>query len=425
MPTSFLNLTTNTQASGSATTFLTWRLAQNDDSNSNATKIDLFAQNYSASVVALQTAISYAVNATEAATNNYIATVTGFMAYIDKKLINLMLDVTQTGTTTLNINALGTKSLYKIGNNGTAGNLDSGDLVAGRPNFFMYDSVGGYWLWVSGTSADQINIPTTTNTEILLGSASGIVGSGISASSIAPSTASYIVLGTDSVLTNERVLTAGSNINISSSASEVIIHNTGAAADGWIPVTIGSWAYASISTITVPAGASTKYSAYSKVKFTQHGVVKFGYIYPTSDTLLTLYAGSDYAIEDTATYPITNIHYSNASTPIGFPQRFAYTPSLGGSAWTVVGALTALGYFSINSGIAKVWISLAGATSIANTGGYIGLPIAPIRKEVSFMIDDYANPYQNGAALTTSAIYPGSITASDRTFIITSNYYLL
>jgi hypothetical protein len=293
MPTSFLNLTTNTQASGSATTFLTWRLAMNDESNSNATKIDTYAQNMSASVVTLQSAVSYAVSATESTTDNYVATVTGFTSYTDKKLINLMLDVTQTGTTTLNINSLGTKTLYKIGSNGTAGNLDSGDLVAGRPNFFMYDTAGGYWLWVNGTSADQINIATTTNTEILLGSASGIIGSGISASSIglvdqsnyvwqlgsnltnerlittgcgiglvynssasttaitsnivpgigmsisgsevvtingpasassiAPSTASYVVLGADSVLTNERVLTAGSNINIESSASTVII----------------------------------------------------------------------------------------------------------------------------------------------------------------------------------------------------------
>ncbi len=223
MVTPNLGLSSTTQAAGSAVKFLTWRLLQDNITDSNMTKIDLFATNISASVVSLQGSTPFLTNAIESTTNNYVATVSNFGSYTDGKIINLILDVTSTGTTTLNINSLGTKSLYKIASNGTAGNLTSGDLVAGRPNFFMYDTAGGYWLWVNGTSADQINIATTTNTEILLGSASGIVGSGISASSIAPSTASYVVLGADSVLTNERVLTAGSNINISVSASIVSI----------------------------------------------------------------------------------------------------------------------------------------------------------------------------------------------------------
>ena len=234
MPTSFLGLTTNTQASGSATTFLTWRLSINDESNSNMSKIDTFAQNTSASITTLQTAVSYAVNATESTINNYVATVPGFTSYTDKRLINLILDVTQTGTTTLNINSLGTKTLYKISSNGTAGNLDSGDLVAGRPNFFMYDLAGGYWLWVNGTSADQINVATTTNTEILLGSASGIVGSGISASSIGLADAYYVTTQLGSGLTNESVISASSGINLTNdvAASKIYIVNKTIAGSG-------------------------------------------------------------------------------------------------------------------------------------------------------------------------------------------------
>ena len=222
MTTPNLGLSSTTQAAGSAVKFLTWRLLQDDAASSNMSKIDAWAGEVSGSISSLQGGIIYTVDASGDGTD-YVATVSNFGSYTDGKIINLILDVTSTGTTTLNINSLGTKSLYKIASNGTAGNLTSGDLVAGRPNFFMYDTAGGYWLWVNGTSADQINIATTTNTEILLGSASGIVGSGISASSIAPSTASYVVLGADSVLTNERVLTAGSNINISVSASIVSI----------------------------------------------------------------------------------------------------------------------------------------------------------------------------------------------------------
>jgi hypothetical protein len=103
---------------------------------------------------------------------------------------------------------------------------------------------------------------------------------------------------------------------------------------GWMPVT-DSWTYASASTITVPAGATATYSAYSKAKFTQHGVVKQGYIYPTSDTLLTFYAGSNFAVEDTATYPITSIYYSNSANPIGFPHWFNYAATVSGSGGSI------------------------------------------------------------------------------------------
>src|ERR1035437_5211939 len=66
-------------------------------------------------------------------------------------------------------------------------------------------------------------------------------------------------------------------------------------ANGWTPVA-DTWTYASATTINVPAGASATYSAYSKAKFTPHDVTKYGCVYPTSDTLLTFYAGSDFAV---------------------------------------------------------------------------------------------------------------------------------
>ena len=113
----------------------------------------------------------------------------------------------------------------------------------------------------------------------------------------------------------------GTSGNVLTSNGTAWTSAANAAANGWIAVT-DTWAYASASTITVPAGASTTYSEYSKVKFTQHGTTKYGYINPTSDTVLKFYAGSDFAIENTATYPITNIYYSNAVCPVGFPQYF-------------------------------------------------------------------------------------------------------
>lgn len=307
MPTSFLGLTTNTQASGSATTFLTWRLAMNDESNSNATKIDTYAQNISASVTSLQLAVSFAVNATESTTNNYVATVTGFTAYTDKKLINLMLDVTQTGTTTLNINSLGTKTLYKIGSNGTAGNLDSGDLVAGRPNFFMYDEVGGYWLWVNGTSADQINIATTTNTEILLGSASGIVGSGISASSLSTNDGYFLVSQLSSNLRNESQLTAGSGIGLveNTAASKIVVTNNIVAGNN---ITLSANVSSSAVTITGAVSASS-------VPPLSASYLLFGSVDSnlTNDKLLSTGSGLSYTTNVAASQVYLNV---NALAPL-------------------------------------------------------------------------------------------------------------
>lgn len=255
MPTTFLGLTTNTQASGSATTFLTWRLAQNDETNSNATKIDTYAQNMSASVVTLQGQVSYLVNATESTTNNYVATVTGFTSYTDGKLINLILDVKTTGTTTLNINSLGTKTLYKMLSNGTAGNLTSGDLAAGRPQFFMYNISGGYWLWVNGTSADQINISGNVN-EIAILSGSGLASSGISASSISPVDGYYVTTQLGTGLTNEAVISAGSGIGIVNdlSASKLYVKNNIIAGNN---ITLSADASSSAVTITGAVAASS------------------------------------------------------------------------------------------------------------------------------------------------------------------------
>jgi hypothetical protein len=144
--------------------------------------------------------------------------------------------------------------------------------------------------------------------------------------------------------------------------------------NGWMPVT-DTWAYASASTITVPAGASTTYSAYSKVKFTQHGTTKYGYIYPTSDILLTFYAGSDFVIENTATYPITNIYYSNVESPIGFPHVFNFSPTVTPSAGSITTA-TYTGKFSMSG----KFVLLKEILQVTNNGtgsGYIqsSLPI--------------------------------------------------
>jgi len=78
MTTPNLGLSSTTQAAGSAVKFLTWRLLQDNITDSNMTKIDLFATNISASVVSLQGSTPFLTNAIESTTNNYVATVSNF-----------------------------------------------------------------------------------------------------------------------------------------------------------------------------------------------------------------------------------------------------------------------------------------------------------------------------------------------------------
>ena len=219
--TTFLGLETTTQAAGSAISFLEWRLSMNNNTSSNMTKIDTFASEASASITALTSGIFYIVNATEDTANNYVATVSGISAYSTDLVISLNVDVTITGTATLNINSYGVKSLYKVQSNGVAGNLDAGDLVAGRHYLFQYNA-SGYWVWINGTNVDQVNISGTEG-DLPIITASGIASSGSSFSDLAPSAASFVIYGAGNTGIDNAVSTvAGSKIVITKSGSEII-----------------------------------------------------------------------------------------------------------------------------------------------------------------------------------------------------------
>jgi hypothetical protein len=102
------------------------------------------------------------------------------------------------------------------------------------------------------------------------------------------------------------------------------VDTDGGSLGGWTSAT-GTWAYASATTITVPSGAGSIYQKGDKFKLTANSVVLYGYIITVADTLLTV-AG------DTLTeHAFTANYYSHAENPIGFPDWFAYTPTVYGS----------------------------------------------------------------------------------------------
>lgn len=96
--------------------------------------------------------------------------------------------------------------------------------------------------------------------------------------------------------------------------------------NGWIEV-YDTWAYASATTITVPSGATSIYGSGFKIRWKQGGSYKYAYIVTVASTLLTITGGSDYSVANSA---ITDVAYSIASNPIGFPDYFNWSPTIVG-----------------------------------------------------------------------------------------------
>jgi hypothetical protein len=127
--------------------------------------------------------------------------------------------------------------------------------------------------------------------------------------------------------------------------------------------------------------------------FTQHGVVKFGYVVAIAATLLTFCGGSTYTIEDTATYPITAISYSRVENPFRFPLSFDWSPVITAYTGTPTTTTSSI-VFCIKGGIAFV----SGLVSIINKGTAssvlrIQSPSAPLKATSGSGIEGGATGY--------------------------------
>jgi hypothetical protein len=90
--------------------------------------------------------------------------------------------------------------------------------------------------------------------------------------------------------------------------------------DGWI-LADETWVYDSATTITVPSGATARYSVGDKIRWKQGGAYKYAYVVTVAATLLTV------AGDAVTNAEITDNYYSKANSPVGFPAWFAYTPT--------------------------------------------------------------------------------------------------
>ena len=155
--TPILQLETSNSTTDASQKFLTYRMNQNGDINSNMTKIDGWADTVNKKVKELQDRVSTVLlNANWISLGYYEATTLDITELKANMLFTIRLNKDNDGTTTIKVNGLTTKSLLKYDSGGSLVNLVSGDLRKNHEYFFRYD--GTSWVWQSSTSGDQINI---------------------------------------------------------------------------------------------------------------------------------------------------------------------------------------------------------------------------------------------------------------------------
>lgn len=146
----------------------------------------------------------------------------------------------------------------------------------------------------------------------------------------------------------------------------------------WVPVS-PQWTYASTNTINVPSGAALIFNKGDKIKITQSGNINFFNVVLVADALLTVIGGSDYTVANSA---ISDIYYSKAESPIGFPERFSFTPTITAQSGTFT-SVSASGDFRIFGGVA--WVKeLIAITTNGSAAGYAiaTLPVNAIEVSV-------------------------------------------
>ncbi|MBE3085089.1 MAG: hypothetical protein IMZ64_02600 [Bacteroidetes bacterium] len=163
--TPILGLTLYDSTTDQAVLFATYRAQiSGPATSSNLYKIDTEIGDIQTDITALQAFKgAIPVPAAYISANYYEATgITSITSYTSGTVIILSLDTTSSGTVTLNINSLGTKSVMKTNSAGAIINLIGTDLVINRDYLFRYD--GTRWLWVSMSSlATGAEIDTGTD----------------------------------------------------------------------------------------------------------------------------------------------------------------------------------------------------------------------------------------------------------------------
>jgi hypothetical protein len=154
-----LGLTEYSSTAGSVTSFFDFRTAIAGTS-SNLNIIDTWAGETNGSIVSLKSRSVTTVSANQSTSNYYVVTIATITSYVTNMIINLKLDISITGSTTLNINSLGIITLKKVDALGSVVNLNSGDIIANQYYLFIYN--GTYFVMISDTDKDR-GVTTSTS----------------------------------------------------------------------------------------------------------------------------------------------------------------------------------------------------------------------------------------------------------------------
>lgn len=170
--------------------------------------------------------------------------------------------------------------------------------------------------------------------------------------------------------------------------------------DGWTADT-DTWVYVSATSFKIEGkDVASRFPVGCKIKITQTTDKYFNVVSAafSTDTLVTVTAGSDYTIANAA---ITSPKYSYASCPVGFPQWFNYTPTLNGfsSAPSInVSRIMIVGRRVIWNLVPKV-----DGVSNANTFS-ANLPIAAITLS-GYLAEGLLSGLDNGNTLVNPSFY--------------------
>jgi hypothetical protein len=170
--TSNLGMNIYSEASGSATTFLAFRLALAGNS-SNFTILDTFAGQTSASTASLAGRVLTFVNASQISANYYEATVANITTYVTNSTINLKVNASNTGAVTLKINSLAVVGLKKVDSGGNLIDLVSNDLVLNQYYLCIYN--GTYYVLLSFTTSGSTVYDTLS---FMIGNGTDVITTG-------------------------------------------------------------------------------------------------------------------------------------------------------------------------------------------------------------------------------------------------------
>lgn len=157
-----------------------------------------------------------------------------------------------------------------------------------------------------------------------------------------------------------------------------------------------TWTYASSTTFTVPQSDADLMAVGTKIWFTQT-TSKYFYVVSKSGTTITVTGGSDYSVANAA---ITAPYFSNAETPVGFPDYFNYTPTF---ANTTLGNGTVTGRFTMHGKTVdgRALFTL-GSTSAVSTGPTCTLPVTSTSTQYTTLLSHIGVCVINDAGVATN-----------------------